>query len=192
MSLAIFPALPTMAWNSEKRQIWDVTVQKSGSGRRKTLCQQAYPAWELQCSYTALSDSDIKKAAGFFGMVKGMHTPFLWRDPEDYKETNVRIGTGNGVTKEFQLLRNFGGYMVEPITDPIVETITVFNNGNKAVITPLTDGWVQFASPPSTGAVLTASFEYYWRVAFDDDGLSWANFWYGYYSLKTIKLVSAR
>lgn len=191
MSIAVFPALPTMAWNNEKRQIWDVTVQKSGSKRRKTLCQQAYPEWELQCSYTALNDDDVKKAAGFFAMVKGSHTPFLWLDMEDYKETNVRIGTGNGTTTEFQLLRNLGGYFVEPARDPIPNTLIVFINGNEAEITLLDDGWVQFAASPEVGTVITASFHYYWRVAFADDGLSWTNFWYGYYSLKTIKLVSA-
>lgn len=192
MSLPVFPSLPTMAWNSEKRQKWNTLLQKSGNGRRKTLCQQAYPEWELECSYTCLDDDEIARAAGFFASMQGTTKPFLWLDSEDYQETGVRIGTGNGTTTEFQLLRNLGDYFVEPVRDPIAETVKIYINGSLTSITLLTDGWLKFSSPPPSNSVITADFKYYWRVAFNDDELNWSNFWYGFYELKTIKLVTVR
>ena len=193
MSLQVFPTLPTMAWDSTKTQRWPGTViQKSGSGRRKSLCQQAYPEWVLECSYTALSDSEIAKAAGFFALHQGQTKPFLWLDDTDYQETGVRIGTGDGHTDEFQLLRNLGGYYVEPARDIVADTLKVYVAEVETAVTPQADGWVKFAEAPAVGAAITADFRYYWRVAFDTEGISWPNFWYGFYKLKTVRLVTVR
>lgn len=192
MSLPVFPQFPSMAWNSEKAQSWEVTVKKSGTGKRKTMTSQAYPNWTIKCSYTALSQEEVERAAGFFAQVKGELLPFLWKDPEDYQEPNVRIGTGNGANKEFQLLRNYADEYVEPIYDVVPGTLMAFVDGVTANYTLGTDGLITMAAPPALGAVVTATFEYYWRVAFDVDNVTFTNFWYNYYELKTITLVNVR
>lgn len=192
MSLPIFPQLSSMAWNTEKVQTWDVIVKKAGSGKRKAMTNQAYPDWTLKCSYTCLSKQDVERAAGFFGMVKGELSPFLWLDPEDYSETNVRIGTGNGTNKEFQLLRNYDNLYVEPIYDVVPGTLSVFVDGEPGEYTLAEDGWVLLSEPPAIGAIVTATFEYYWRVAFDMNSMTWVNFWYNFYEQKTITLVNVR
>lgn len=192
MSLPIFPQFPSMAWNSEKTQSWEVTVKKSGSGKRKTMTSQAYPNWNIKCSYTALGQQEVEQAAGFFARVKGELLPFLWKDPEDYRENNVRIGTGNGENREFQLLRNYADEYVEPIYDVVPGTLAVFVDGVAVGFSLDADGLVIITAPPAIGAVITATFEYYWRVAFDTDSITWVNFWYNYYQLKTITLVNVR
>lgn len=190
MSLPIFPELPTMAWNSQKYERWDTVIKKSGKGKRKTLSRRAYPEWEIRCSYTCLDTAAIKKAAGFFGMVRGAFQEFLWKDPEDYREENVRIGTGDGINREFQLIRNFGELYVEPVTDIVVGSLTVYVNGVQVGAVVGDDGLVTLTVAPTLGAVITATYEYYWRVAFKDDDMSWDNFWYGYYKLNTISVVT--
>lgn len=192
MSLPIFPQFPSMAWNSEKAQSWEVTVKKSGSGKRKTITSQAYPNWTLKCSYTALNQQEVEQAAGFFAKVKGQLLPFLWKDMEDYRQTNVRIGTGDGQTTEFQLLRNYADEYVEPIYDVVPGTLTVFVDGVTTAFTLGTDGLVTLNSSPAAGTAVTATFEYYWRVAFDADSITWSNFWYNYYEQKSITLVNVR
>lgn len=192
MSLSIFPSIPTMAWNSKKIQRWNtVVVQKSGNGRRKSLCRQTYPEWEIQCSYTALDDDAVEQAAGFFAMVRGQHQPFLWLDSEDYRETAVRIGTGNGTAKQFQLLRNLGDFFVEPARDIVSGTLTVYVDDDSVPAALGDDGLVALTVAPAVGTIVTATFQYYWRVAFADD-IDWDNFWYGFYKLNTIKLVTVR
>lgn len=191
MSLPLFPYFPSMAWNSTKTQSWDVVIKKSGTKKRKTMTTQAYPDWTLKCSYTCLDDDEISQLAGFFAKVKGQLSPFLWKDFEDYKEINSRIGAGDGGNKEFQLLRHYAGYYVEPIYDVINETLTVYVDGVSVPYVLGDDGLITLTTAPALGKIVTASFEYYWRVAFDDD-ITWENFWYGYYKLNTIKLVSAR
>jgi uncharacterized protein (TIGR02217 family) len=188
MSLPIFPDLPSMAWNSKKYQRWDTVVKKSGTRKRKTLSRWAYPEWEIQCSYTSLNQSEIEKAAGFFGMVRGQAQEFLWKDPEDYRQVNVQIGVGSGVATEFQLLKNLGGYYVEPVRDIIDGTLAVFADGEIIPVTLGIDGLIT-STPPAT-SVVTATFDYYWRVAFKDDDLDWDNFWYNYYKLNAIAVVT--
>lgn len=192
MNLPIFPDLKTMAWNNTKTMRWDTAVQKYGSGRRKTLSRWSYPEWVLECQYTCLNDAEIKQAAGFFAMVRGRHQPFLWKDTEDYKEENVRIGVGNGQQTQFQLLRNYAGLYVEPVRDIVDGTLEVFVDDEPSEVILEEDGIIKFALPPAAGKIITASFEYYWRVAFDDDELDWENFWYGFYRLRRVRLVSVR
>ena len=190
--MLICPNIPTMAWNSIKRQRWNTKIQKSGSGIRKTLSRWAYPEWDIECAYTCLSVADIELAAGFFGLVRGQFKPFLWLDPEDYQQTNVSIGAGNGVNRDFQLLRNFGGLCVEPVRDVVAGTLTVFASGTPVTFTLGTDGLTTTTTAPAVGAPMTASFEYYWRVAFADDELEYVNFWYDFYKLNKIKLVTVK
>jgi uncharacterized protein (TIGR02217 family) len=180
-----------MAWDSTKTQKWDVIIKKSGSKKRKTMTTQAYPEWVIKCAYTCLDVDEIEQLAGFFAKVKGQLSPFLWKDFEDYKQENVRIGTGNGVNKDFQLLRNYADEYVEPIYDVVPGTLTVYVGEVSVPYTLGTDGLVTLDTEPEIGSPVTATFEYYWRVAFDDD-ITWENFWYGYYKLNTITLVSAR
>jgi uncharacterized protein (TIGR02217 family) len=188
MSLAVFPELPTMAWDSLKRQRWDTKVQKYGNGGRKTLSRQAYPEWIIECAYTCHDANDTKKAFGFFAMVRAGYQPFLWKDPEDYHEESVVIGSGDGIRCDFQLIRKFDIYAVEPVRDIVPGTLHIFEDENPATVTLEEDGWVIFENPPS--GIITATFDYYWRVAFDQDSMDYANFWYNFYKLNKITLVT--
>lgn len=181
-----------MEWKSVKRQRWDTKIQKSGSGIRKSLSRWAYPEWDIECGYTCLSDSDIDKAAGFFGLVRGQYQPFLWRDSEDYQQTKVRVGVGDGVKQGFQLLKNLANLYIEHVKDIVPGTLKIYVDDVEVDATLGVDGMAIAAIPPGIGVIVTASFQYYWRVAFADDDLEWSNFWYNFYKLNKIKLVTVK
>lgn len=189
MSLPIFPQLPSMAWNNKKYHRWDVKVKKPAKGKRKTMTNQAYPEWVLEMSFTCLNQMEVEKMVGFIGMVKGQLSPFLWKDMEDYKQTNVRIGMGNGENTGYQIIRNWGDLFIEPVYDIVPGSLAVFVDGQLSSFTLEEDGWIILTEPPETGAIITASFEYYWRVAFEDLP-DWQNFWYGFYSTNSFTVVS--
>lgn len=188
----IFPNISGMEWNNTKTPSFDVTIQKAGSKRRKTLCQHAYPEWELSCSFTALDHRAIDKLAGFFAAQYGAMTPFLWKDMEDYKCAGAQFGIGDGATVAFQLLRSWGqGAFYEPVLDPIANSLVVYKDGVRQAVTLGTDGVVTFAVAPAVGVVLSADFHYYWRVAFDKN-ITWKIIWFNLYKLNSFKLVSVR
>ncbi len=76
---------------------------------------------------------------------------FLYTDATDNTVIAQSIGTGNGSTTTFQLVRSFGGF-VEPILAPNAVT-TVYDNGTPvAAISAPTNGTLTQTSAGSLGA----------------------------------------
>lgn len=190
MSLAVFPIKSTLAWNSVKKQKWNTKVQRGGTGIRKTLAMWAYPEWEIKAGFTSLTAAEMEDIAGFCAQVKGAFSPFLWLDPEDYQETAVQIGLGTGAAAQYQLLRNYNSRFVEPVRDIVSGSLTVYNDGVAAAATLGTDGVVTCTG--TSGKAITATFQYYWRVAFKDDDNDWEYFLAGFYRMKTIEMVTVK
>ena len=161
-----FPDIRRFAWDSSKKQSWNTTVQKSASGRIRTMTNQLYPAWTIKASYNALTDEEARQLLGFIAERKGCYEPFLWLDPEDYKATGVALVNTNGY---YQAVMNVGGY-VEPVE--YIEHVTVYVDGIKQAANTYSveDGVIKFAVQP-TGNV-TADYTYYWLVHFSEDGIT--------------------
>ena len=191
MSLRVFPVTTNMEFNSKKTEIWDdVVVKTTASGRRKTLSRRAYPDWAIQVKFTGLDDAQIENIAGFIAQQRGEFQEFLWLDPVDFQETAVRIGTGDGSTKRFQLVRNLADKFVFPVTDYVVGSEIVYVNGVAVTVLSVTDGLVTLASAPALNSVVTATFQYYWRVAFDGSKYSWVDPFFNLYKFETINMVT--
>lgn len=187
----IFPSIPNIEFGQKWTEDWSfVTVKKTGSGRRKTLCPRAYPDWKMSVKLVGLDDDYIEQIAGFIGQQKGQFEEFLWLDPVYYLEERTRIGTGNGTNKAFQLLRNFDNRFVIPITDILPNSLTVFVDGSPVTGSSISDGLVTLANAPADGSVVTASCQYYWRVAFDDSTYSWQDLFFNLYNFNQINLVT--
>ena len=191
MSYSIFPDIEGMEWNNTKTPKFTTTVQKSGSKRRKTICCHSYPEWEFELSFTALNKAQIQTLAGFIASVYGATVPFLWRDMEDYRQSGVPFGIGNGTTQIFQLLKTYNSTFYEPVTDIVAGSLAVYVGETLTAAYTLGDnGLITFTTAPANGTVLTADYEYYWRVAFDSD-VTWSIIWNDLYKTNSIKLVSA-
>lgn len=162
-----FPELRRFSWNSTFAEKWNTTVQKSASGRVRTLTNQLYPAWTITASYPALTDAQADELLGFAALVKGSFEAFLWLDPEHNAEEGVPIVqlTDN----KYQCVACVGGH-VEPVE--YVEDITIYVGGQKARESDYSvyGGVVTFVRPPA-GRV-TADYTYCWKVLFADDGLT--------------------
>lgn len=65
-----FPELRKFSWNSTFEEKWNTTVQKSASGRVRTLTNQLYPAWTIKASYPALTDAQADELLGFVALIK--------------------------------------------------------------------------------------------------------------------------
>jgi uncharacterized protein (TIGR02217 family) len=108
------------------------------------------------------------------------------------------IGTGNGSTTVFQLVRSMGvalpgGGFAEPITAPNAVSAIYLDGIVQSALgysVDLTTGLVTFTVPPPAGQLVTADFTYYFRVRFADDTADFENFLYQLWSLKQVKLQS--
>jgi uncharacterized protein (TIGR02217 family) len=209
---AIFPTLPGLGWSVSKAPRFATRIQRAVSGRELRALDQPNPIWTWTLTYSMLRDQNDTRGAsgpgvgydelrtlmGFFLQQQGAFQPFLFGDPSDDLATAQALGTGDGGTTAFQLVRTMGaalpgGGFAEPITAPNVVATIYFDGVRQSssgyAVDPDT-GLVTFTAPPPAGQLVTADFTYYFRVRFADDTADFENFLYQLWALKQVKLQS--
>lgn len=189
MIIKKFPELRKLAYSSTKTQNWNTQVQKSGSGKVRTLTNQLYPEWTITAKLIELTNAEARKLMGFAALLKGAHTPFLWLDPEDYEEKGIQLPLiANGI---YQAVMKMGDY-VEPVE--YIEKVAVYVDGVKQANNAytVTGGTVKFKTGPASTAKITADYTYYWKVMLADDGIETENIFVDFNKSKTFKMVTVR
>jgi hypothetical protein len=169
-----FPILPGLTWSVTKSPKFATRIQTSISGREVRVVDQPYPIWTWTLVYSFLRDKndlshgpalggsvfstgydELRTLAGFFLRQQGSFQAFLYNDPGDNTAVNQRIGTGDGTSTQYQLIRSFGSSIIT-ITRPVFN-LHVFVSGVSAPFT--TDNIViTLLSAPNISNVITASF----------------------------------
>lgn len=169
----IFPALVGQTYPVSRRAIFSTRVQRSVSGREVRISDYPYPIWEWALKFDYLAPDDWATLVAFVAAMQGSYESFLYVDEEDNAVTGQAIGTGDGSTTAFQLVRSLGIF-TEPILAPDVVS-AVYLNG----VSQPSSGWsvnsntgmLTFTTAPASGTAITADFSYYFRCRFVDDGL---------------------
>ena len=210
MSNTQFPDLRGLAWDYTLTPTFSTGVQQATSGREVRAAFWSAPLWKLSLSYEFLHDdsqhvdqngySQLQQFTGFFLARQGSFDSFLidlaqlTRKPLDSTVSGQPIGTGDGSTTSFQLVRNIGGYL-EPVQNPAGQSATVYVAGIRKIQGTdytIANGLVSFAVAPTVGAAITADFQWLWRVRFAQDALEFANFMYLLWDCKKVELVEVR
>ncbi|WP_303830049.1 DUF2460 domain-containing protein [Asticcacaulis taihuensis] len=163
----------------------------SGSGiERKTEIVSLASGYERRSSPWALgrrryligagvrSLVDAAELLGFFEAREGRLYGFRFKDFADFKScalnvgpaaTDQVIGTEDGVTTAFQLVKVYGG-VTRDITKPVSGTVKVAVDGVEVGFeVDETAGIVTLASAPAAGQAVTAGFEFDTPVRFDSE-----------------------
>ena len=169
MTVKIWPVMTGIAIRSSKSQKWNTTIEKAGSGRMRSNTSQLLPSWNINIKYAWLSDADYRMIMGFVALLKGAHEPFFWLDPEDYQETGIQLPMVS--SGKYQCVMKFGNY-VEPVE--YVDQLKVYKDGTlqAASAYSVSGGTITFNTAPSSSAVITATYRYYWKVHLSDDGIT--------------------
>ena len=179
----IFPLDPSkIQWSSKIKPKWDVTKYVSAGQGRKTLTHQAYPTWQFDITFPMLSRQEVDTLLAFHMFTKGSWNPFFYKDYERH-DANVTLKDGetyyykaNGLPLIIPL--SVGGYTfgepcymadyVRVYRDGVEDTenfeVEADDSGQLRVY--LTDVETEEGTLQST--VITATYEYYYRVAFQD------------------------
>jgi uncharacterized protein (TIGR02217 family) len=146
------------------------------SGREERNSRWAHSRRRYNAGYGVKSRADMQAVLAFFEERRGRFHAFLWRDALDHSAVDQGLGTGDGETVAFQLVKKYGASFdpyLRPITKPVAGSVLVKVDGVVAdVETDLLTGTVTFEEAPEVGAVLTASFEFDVPVRFDIDRLN--------------------
>ena len=164
----------------------DVVVLGSGFEERNSRWADARRSYNA--GYGVQSTDALYEVIAFFEERRGRFHGFRWRDHSDWKSGapgvvptafDQAIGLGDSTTLTFQLCKTYGALhapMTREIRKPVSGTVLIAVDGEAK--TPGTDftvsttsGVVTFATAPSSGAVVSAGFEFDVPVRFDTDKL---------------------
>lgn len=190
MALRKFPIeLNKLSWSSTKAMSWNTEVQTSGSGKVRTMTNLLLPNWTIETKFVYLTDDEYRKLLGFVALCKGAFEPFLWKDPEDYQEKNRQLPMVTAGT--YQAIMAMGDY-VEPVE--YIENVTVWVDGQlqKSSTYSIVNGCIVFQTAPTATAIVKASYTYWWKVMFKDDGLTIEKVFQNINKTKSFKLVTVR
>ncbi len=162
-----------------------VTVQ-GGYERRNQRWQQARRRYDARTGVTSASEAAILIA--FFHARAGRARGFRLKDWADFSSaadgvseaalTDQIIGTGDGATVSFQLIKTYGEGEAahrREIRKPVAGSVAVGVNGfayETGWSVDATNGLVTFAQAPASGAAITAGFLFDVPVRFDTDRLN--------------------
>lgn len=118
------------------------------------------------------SEADIAALLAFYRARMGPARGFRLRDPFDSQAVDEAIGTGDGLTRRFALVRRYGGAR-RRITRPVAGSVAVTVAGVASTAFSLEHGGVVVLDvAPAAGAVVRASFTFDVPVRFAEDRLS--------------------
>jgi uncharacterized protein (TIGR02217 family) len=217
MSNKLFPKIKGLAWDIVIVPTTSTEIQTSLAGREVRIQNFVNPIWEFTLHYEYLlndprfrdenEQTPLETLVGFFLARGGQFDDFLLNLTdltgrlEDSVYSGQPIGTGDGSTKNFQLVRNIGGFL-EAVQNPMNQVATVYVNGVAKVQGTdytIANGLVTFTVAPAVSAAITADFIFLYRVRFDlgtsrsgKEGIELTNFYYQLYECKEVQLISVR
>lgn len=144
------------------------------------------------------SERDVAVLLEFFRARLGPARAFRLQDPFDHATAtppafgDVAIGTGDGVTTRFALVKRYGA-MVRRITRPVAGSVRVGIGGVETQgFAVVAGGWVQLDAAPAKGVTVTAGFAFDVPVRFAEDRLQVARATHGAASAASVPLIEVR
>jgi uncharacterized protein (TIGR02217 family) len=161
-----------------------------GSGREERNARWANSRRRYDAGYGVKTLAALSTVVAFFEERRGRLYGFRWRDRLDQSSAAPRvattpldqvIGTGNGTTASFQLVKSYGTVYapyLRSIAKPVPDTVRIAVGGTEvaegtAFSCDTTTGIVTFLAGhlPAAGAAVTAGFQFDVPVRFDTDYL---------------------
>lgn len=187
-------------------------AKRTVSGQRRAIAFWAYPVWKFQLTWNVLRDhaaaavnavptsprDELRNLAAFFLARRGSYEPFFYDCPTDRLVASQTIGTGDGATTTFPMLRAYASSLfgfVEPVGG-INALTSVLVNGVERVGTTTKnsprDGWLTISPTPGAGHAIVVSGTFYHRCIFVRDEADFENFERDLWKVRRLELETAR
>ena len=162
----------------------EIVTLANGFEERNTPWEHSRRRYDAGVGLRSLDD--VEALIAFFEARRGQMFGFRWKDWSDYKSGKASrvvsafdqiIGAGDGKTVQFQLCKTYRSgaeTYLRPILKPVAGSVVVAVDRDLKVeglefsVDP-TRGLITFETPPDTGVVISAGFEFDVAVRFDTD-----------------------
>ena len=198
MSDLLFPTFRGLSYPIGKTPHWNTIIQESIGGVKKFLQCYTYPYYTFNLSFSYLSDEDLRQddvhtLMAFYNQLGGAGQDFLYADPlfEDNRCIKQKFGVGDGVTKSFRLVHQFGNY-VEPVFGIANKPHIFLNNAETTAFTWDKQGLITFTNAPADGAILAWTGRWFYRCHFQNDEAEFEQIFMGGWSLDELVLESIK
>jgi uncharacterized protein (TIGR02217 family) len=181
-----FPLAVALGASGGPERRTDIVTLASGRERRNGRWADSRRRYDAASGIKTLDE--LHAVIAFFEERRGRLYGFRFRDRGDDRSCpplqapgplDQRIGTGDGTTKVFQLVKSYGGAFapyVRAIAKPVSGSVAVAVDGVTlaagAVSVDATTGIVTLAAAPAAGKAVTAGFRFDVPVRFDTDSLT--------------------
>jgi uncharacterized protein (TIGR02217 family) len=180
-----FPVALSFGSSGGPERRTEIVTLTNGYEERNTPWEHSRRRYDAGIGLRSLAD--LEAVVAFFEARRGQLYGFRWKDWSDWTScphgqspsaSDQRIGTGDGVTRVFQLSKNYedmAGSYRRPVRKPVEGSVRVSVDEAE-----LPDGWavdpasgnVTFDIVPAEGARIGAGFAFDVPVRFDTDRLS--------------------
>jgi hypothetical protein len=222
MAYLVYPQnLPGLSASVTKTPRFSVEVQAHTSGGEARLAYWSEPLWDWTIAYDVLRDGfrygrnfdELRQVAGLFLACGGSLQGFQFRDPDDNRVFQQSIGTTDGITSAFTLIRTYGandsatgcegsealGFLdtTQPFNLYIDNSATPVSQSDPtygyslATAAPKQQQLV-FNAAPAPGHALTADMSYLYYARFAADSQDFDKFMAQLWALKKVTLTSLR
>lgn len=176
----LFPsALAGITFESHRKYEFRTGYQPTLTDKVTTLAYMKFPTVHWDLNYEILSQTgavdELKEIEGLFNAKQAQAGTFLYLDPVFNTVSAEPFGTGDGATKQFQLIAAFGntgGPSTPEIIQNLQATPVIFDNGTPVSTSAYTigaTGIVTFNTAPTSGHALTWAGSFYYLVQFETD-----------------------
>lgn len=204
---------PTVVW----RPLWSGEVQQHQSGAEFRVSYWAEPLWEFDYSYELLRSGprvgqawdELQQLVGLFNASQGTTFGFRLFNPDDNQVFRQLVGTGDGATTTFDLVRTYGannptlGY---DGTEHVgfVDTTKTFNVYLDAATGPLAPNsysvstatpvlqQIVFVAAPGAGRNIYVDMSYLYYARFKESSQDFQMFMTKLWSLQKVTLRTLR
>ncbi len=180
----LFPAALSFGSSGGPERRTEVITLASGFEERNTTWAHSRRSYDAGIGLRGADD--IHDLIAFYEARLGKLYGFRWKDWADHRSgapsapvtaNDQPLGVGDGVQTVFHLSKTYQSGPASysrPITKPVESSVVVAAGGNELTAgidfgTDAATGDITFAAPPTTGAILTAGFEFHVPVRFDTD-----------------------
>jgi len=185
---------------------FSTAVVRTASGHEQRNADWADARLQFDAGPGIRSEEDVAALIAFFRARRGAAIGFRFRDPFDDSSggmtgvpaaTDQAIGTGDGITTRFALIKSYGeagDAQIRRITRPRAGTVRVAVAGIELTTgwTAEEGGWISFDAPPAAGAAVTAGYRFDVPVRFAEDRLEVSLHSYRAGEVPSVPLIEVR
>lgn len=196
-----------LAYGTSGGPVFNTLVTRLSSGFEGRQQQWSHARIQYDAAPAILDVDRLATLLKFFYARRGRARGFLFHDHTDFTSasdnqsapsaTDQLLGTGDGVTQTFQLVKHYGdtaATYTRDISRPVANSILVsLDNAAQGSGWALNDlGQIFFTVAPANGVLVKAGFEFLVPVRFDTDFLETSIESYEGYNATSVPIIEMR